>query len=112
ATKCTRSQPARRTITVRPQAQYLALLSGRQREQSKEYRQEYARRAGIEGTIAQGIRSCEMRRSHYVGVTKNHLQHLMIAAGMNLMRMVRWLMGEKKATTRVSPFARLYQQAS
>lgn len=112
AAKCTRSQPARRTITIRPQAQYLALLSGRQREQSQEYRQEYARRAGIEGTIAQGIRSCAMRRSYYVGLQKNHLQHLMIAAGMNLMRMIRWLMGEKKATTPVSAFARLYLRAA
>jgi hypothetical protein len=45
-------------------------------------------------------------------LTKNHLRHLMTAAGMNLMRMVRWLMGEKKATTRVSAFARLSQRAA
>ena len=90
----------------------MALLSGRRREQSEEYKHEYARRAGIEGTIAQGVRSCELRRSHYVGLMKNHLQHLMIAAGMNLMRMVRWLMGEKKAKTPVSAFARLYPVVS
>ncbi len=112
AAKCTQSQPARRIITIRPKAQYEALMAGRQREKSAEYKQEYARRAGIEGTIAQGVRTCALRRSHYVGLIKNHLQHLMTAAGMNLMRMVRWLMGEKKATTRVSAFARLYQRAA
>ncbi len=112
AAKCTRTQPPRRAITIRPQAQYEALLSARQREGSEEYKHEYARRAGMEGTIAQGVRSCGLRRSHYMGLAKNHLRHLMTAAGMNLMRMIRWLMGEKKATTPVSAFALLYQRAA
>jgi len=31
---------------------------------------------------------------------------------MNLIRMIRWLMGEKKATTPRSAFTRLYQLTS
>lgn len=112
AAKCTRTDPPRRTITVRPQAQYEALVAGRQREQSEEYKQEYARRAGVEGTIAQGVRSCGMRRSHYYGEAKTHLQHLMTAAALNLIRMIRWLVGEPKVKTAVSAFARLYQIAA
>jgi transposase len=110
--KCTRSKRPRRTITIRPQAQHEALLAGRQREQSREYKQEYRRRAGVEGTIAQGVRSTGVRQARYFGQAKTHLQHLMSATAMNLIRMVRWLMGEKKATTPVSPFARLYQRAA
>ena len=110
--KCTRSQPPRRTLSIRPQAQHEALLAGRAREQGAEYKQEYARRAGIEGTIAQGVRRCAMRRSHYYGQNKIHLQHLMIATALNLLRMIRWLLGEPKAITAVSPFARLYQAAA
>jgi len=112
AARCTRSHPARRTITIRPQAQHEALLAGRQREESAAFKQEYARRAGMEGTIAQGVRSCGLRQAHYMGLAKNHLRHLLTAAGINLRRMVRWLMGEKKAATPVSAFARLYQPAS
>ena len=112
AARCTRSHPARRMITIRPQAQHEALRAGRQREQSADFKQDYARRAGIEGTIAQGVRSCGLRRAHYRGLAKNHLGHLLTAAGMNLLRMIRWLMGEKKASTPISAFARLYQVAA
>ncbi len=110
--RCTRSDPPRRSISIRPQAQHEALVAGRRHEQSEEFKQEYARRAGVEGTIAQGVRSCGLRGSRYYGLAKNHLQHLMIAAGINLIRIVRWLMGEEKAKTPVSAFARLYQQAA
>jgi transposase len=107
--QCTRSAPPRSSITVRPQAQHEALLAGRQREQTEAFTTEYARRAGVEGTIAQGVRSHAMRRSRYFGFPKTQLQHLMIAAAMNVVRMLRWLAGEPKATTQVSAFARLYQ---
>jgi len=62
----------------------------------------------VEGTIAQGTRSHGLRRSRYVGLAKTHLQHLLTAAAMNVVRMLRWLAGEVKAATRSSAFARLY----
>ncbi len=106
---CTRSTPPRRTITIRPQAQHEALLAGRQREQTKQFAAVYAQRAGVEGTIAQSVRTCEVRRSRYMGQAKTHLQHVMTAAALNVIRMLRWLNDEPKATTRRSAFARLYQ---
>jgi transposase len=109
---CTRTQPPRRTITVRPQAQHEALLAGRQREQTEQFAQQYAIRAGVEGTIAQGVRSCGMRRSRYIGQARTHLQHLMTAAAMNVVRLLRWLAGEPKATTPRSAFARLFPAAA
>jgi transposase len=62
---CTRGK--RRTLTVRPQEQYLALQAARERESSEEFQREYARRAGVEGTISQGVRTCGLRRARYVG---------------------------------------------
>jgi hypothetical protein len=109
---CTRSTPARRTITIRPQAQHQALLAGRQREHTEAFTTEYAKRAGVEGTIAQGVRLCEVRRSRYVGLTRTHLQHVMTAAAMNVVRMLHWLAEMPKVTTRASPFVRLYQAAA
>ena len=61
--QCTRSTSARRAITIRPEAQHEALRVGRAREQTAEFAVEYARRAGIEGTIAQGVRSSRLRRT-------------------------------------------------
>jgi transposase len=107
--KCTRSTPPRRTITIRPQAQHEALLAGRKREQTEQYRAEYAKRAGVEGTIAQSVRTTEVRRARYIGQAKTHLQHLMSAAIMNVVRMLRWIADEPKAKTRRSTFAQLYQ---
>jgi transposase len=59
--QCTRGK--RRALTVRPQEQYLALQAARARESSEEFKREYARRAGVEGTISQGVRSCGLRRA-------------------------------------------------
>ncbi len=110
--QCTRSTPPRRTITLRPQAQHEALLEGRKREQTEQFKNEYAKRAGVEGTIAQSVRTCDVRRSRYIGQAKVHLQHVMTAAIINVMRMLRWLAGEPKAKTSQSAFAKLYQTAT
>lgn len=109
---CTRSMPPRRTITIRPQAQHEALLAGRKREQTEEYKAEYAKRAGIEGTIAQSVRTTEVRRARYIGQAKTHLQHLMAAAIINVVRILDWICEEPKAKTRTSAFARLHQAAT
>ena len=106
--QCTRSVRSRRTVTIRPQAQHEALQASREREATEAFREEYARRAGVEGTIAQGVRSCKLRQARYRGLAKTHLQHLMTAAAMNVVRLVRWMDGEPKAATPVSAFARLY----
>jgi transposase len=63
--KCT--QGKRRTVTLRPREQSEALQAARAREETEEFRQSYAKRAGIEGTIAHGVRTCGLRRSRYVG---------------------------------------------
>jgi transposase len=68
--KCVRSSSKypRRTLTVRREAQYQALQAARQRERSKVFKQEYYRRAGIEGTISRGVRTSRLRRTPYIGM--------------------------------------------
>jgi hypothetical protein len=110
--KCTRSTPPRRTITIRPQAQHEALLAGRKREHTESYKAEYAKRAGVEGTIAQSVRTTEVRRARYMSCAKTHLQHVMTAASINVVRILRWRAEEPKAKTQQSTFARLYQVAA
>jgi transposase len=108
---CTVSKRQRRTVTLRPEQQYKALQLAREREATKEYKQEYARRAGIEGTLSQGVRAHQLRRARYLGLAKTHLQHLMTASAINLKRMFNWLSGIPHATTRVSQYARLMAQS-
>ena len=102
---CTRA--ARRTITVRPRDQYAALQTARARETTAEFRAEYSRRAGIEGTISQGVRAFDLRRSRYAGQAKTHLQHVATAAAINLVRMSSWLMDKPREQTRTSAFVKL-----
>ena len=107
-TACTRSQRGVRTLTVRPQREYEALNRARERQKTVEFKATYRKRAGIEGTISQGIRAFDLRRSRYVGLAKTHLQHLATATAINLTRVVAWMMEHKpKGQTRRSPFSRL-----
>ncbi len=76
-------------------------------EQTADYAKQYARRAGIEGTISQGVRACGLRRSRYVGLAKTHLGHVLTAAAINFRRVADWLAGVPASTTRRSAFALL-----
>lgn len=105
------SKYPRRTLVIRPQAQHAALQAARQRQWTETFQQRYALRSGVEATISQGVRAFDLRRSRYVGLSKTHLQHLGIAAAINLVRIVAWLDGEPLAPTRVSAFERLYPAA-
>jgi transposase len=110
--QCTRAVAARRMLSIRPDQQYRALQAARDREATTEFSAQYRRRAGIEGTLSQGVRAFDLRRSRYVGQAKTHLQHVLTAAAINLLRFNDWLVGKERAKTRQSAFAQLYQTAA
>ena len=101
----------RRSVTIRrPKEHHEALQKARERERTAEFRAQYAKRAGVEGTVSRAVRTCEVRRSRYIGLSKTHLHHLLSATSLSFLRVGEWLMGVPKATTRRSPFARLMAQ--
>jgi transposase len=104
---CTRAKEKRRTITLRPEEQYKALQAARQQAATLDYQVDYARRAGIEGTLSEGIRAHGLRRARYIGLAKTHLQHLMTATAINFKRIFYWLSEVPQVTTRTSQFAKL-----
>lgn len=106
-TQCTRATHVGRTITLRPQPQHLALQQARRYQQTDEFKQRYARRAGIEGTLSQGVNAFGLRYCRYKGLAKTHLQHIFTATAMNVVRLINWLHGQPFATTRISHFASL-----
>jgi transposase len=105
--RCTQAKAGPRTMTLRPREQHEALQAARKRQKTEAFKQRYAARAGIEGSLSQGIRAFGLRHTSYIGQTKTHLQHILIAIAINIVRVVAWLWEIPRATTRLSPFARL-----
>jgi transposase len=104
---CTWAKEAPRQLTVRPQAQHEAIQAARQHQETAAFKAQYAQRAGIEGTHAQGIRRCGLRWARYRGLAKTRLQHLITAVALNVVRLGEWWLGTPQAKTRCSPFAAL-----
>jgi transposase len=104
---CTRAHAEPRTLTVRTQVYHEALQAARQHQTTEEFKKHYADRAGIEGTLSQGVRAFDLRRSRYIGLAKTHLQHILIAVAINLRRVMAWLKDPRPTKPRVSPFVAL-----
>jgi transposase len=81
-------------LKLRPQAQHEALQQRRQEQTSEVFKQQYAKRAGIEGTLSQGTRRFDLRRTPYRGQAKTHLHHILLAIAINLTRLVAWLLDD------------------
>ena len=106
---CTSSPEAPRQLTVKPQAYHEALQAARQRQETPEFRAQYALRAGVESSLSQGVRRFALRQSRYIGLARTHLQQVLTATAMNVVRVIDWLrgkpLGEKKRPA--SRFTRL-----
>jgi transposase len=108
---CTRAKTEPRTLTVRTQGYHEVLQAARQRQRTVEFQTQYAKRAGIEGTLSQGVRAFDLRRSRYSGLAKTHLQHILIATAINLIRVVAWLTDPRPQKRRAAPFVALSSAA-
>jgi transposase len=104
---CTHSATAPRHVTFRTKDNHQAIQAIRQQQTTPEWQARYMQRAGVEGTLSQGVRAYELRETRYIGLAKTHLQHILMAAGINIVRIVAWLQGIPRAKTRVSHFAAL-----
>jgi transposase len=104
---CTPAKDARRSVYFHLREEHEALNAARARMGDPAWQERYHVRAGVEGTLSQGVRALGMRRSRYVGLAKTSLQQACAAAGMNVPRIVHWLDGQPRAKTRVTRFAAL-----
>lgn len=106
--KCVRSTTgAARGFALPIKDHYQALEQNRQILSTEEGKKLYQKRAGVEGTLSQGVRIGSLRRSRYFGLQKTHLQEIALASGINILRTVNFLDGVPLAKTRVSRFAKL-----
>jgi transposase len=105
--QCTKARQEPRILGLQAREHHEALHAARQRQTTEAFRLQYAARAGIEGTHEQAIRRCGLRRSRYIGQAKIHLQHVITATAINVVRVTSWLEGIPRAKTRRSAFAAL-----
>jgi transposase len=106
---CTTAKNAPRQLTVRPQAHHEAIQVARLRQETPEFRAQYTLRSGVESSLSQGIRRFGLRQSRYIGLARTHLQQVLTAAAMNVVRVIAWLWGEPLGERRRKPghFAQL-----
>ncbi len=109
--QCTKAKHEPRIIGLQTREQHEALQAARHRQTTEEFRSQYAARAGVEGTHEQAVRRCGLRRCRYIGQVKAHLQHVLTAVAINLVRLGAWWAGTPVARTRRSRFAALQPAA-
>jgi transposase len=108
---CASAKTARRVLHFHDREEYEALNAARARAEDPAWLERYNRRAGVEGTLSQGIRAFGMRQSRYIGLAKTSLQEVCTAVAINVSRVVGWLDGVPAARTRVTRFAALASAA-
>jgi transposase len=107
--RCTRSADNARHVTFLPRRQQQAQQRLRAEQATDAWRQRYGLRCGVESLIAQASRRSDLHHARYRGLAKTHLQHVLTALAVNLVRVDAWL--TRAATTGgwTSRLARLAQ---
>jgi transposase len=105
--QCTTSVSGRRQLTVHPRQVHEAQLAARAAQDTEDFQARYALRAGVEGTIRQGVAVTGMRHARYRGLDKTRLEHASAAVALNLIRLHAWWNGHPLDRTRTSHLARL-----
>jgi len=104
--QCTTSGRKRRQLTVLPRDLAEAQAAARAAETTISFQAGYARRAGVEGTMHQAA-SHGARRARYRGLPKTRLDHVYMAAALNLLRLEAFWTGTPLDRRRTSHLARL-----
>jgi len=105
--QCVKAAGKGRELGFRPQIEFKALQQARQRQETVEWKQQYAARAGIEGTISQAVRRCDLRHARYIGLARTHLQHILVAVALLLVRLYAFFTERPRMHLKPSKFAAL-----
>jgi transposase len=105
--RCTRSPTSARGLTFRPRVQYEAQRLLRAEQATDAWQERYGHRSGVEGTIAQASRRGDLHHARYRGLAKTHLQHVLTALALNLVRFDAWLTGTPLGGSWASRLTRL-----
>ena len=101
---CTTSR--RRQLSLLPRDLAEAQATARAAEKTIPFQADYARRAGVEGTMHQAV-SHGAHRARYRGLPKTRLDHVYMACALNLLRLHAYWTGTPLDRRRTSHLARL-----
>ena len=96
----------RRVLSLPPRGLAEAQAAARAAEKTIPFQADYARRAGVEGTMHQAT-SHGARRARYRGLPKTRLDHVYMACALNLLRLEAFWTGTPLDRRRTSHLARL-----
>jgi transposase len=97
---------SRRQLSLDPRDLAEARAANRDQEKTRSFQADYARRAGIEGTMAQAVRH-GARRARYRGLEKTRLEHAFMAVALNLIRLHAYWTGTPLNRGNMTHLARL-----
>jgi|Tabmets5t2r1_1033131.scaffolds.fasta_scaffold08979_1 transposase len=107
--RCTRSEDNARHVTFLPRRQQQAQQRLRAEQATDDWRRRYALRCGVESLISQASRRSDLHHARYRGLAKTHLQHVLTALAINLVRVDAWLTGIATTGSWTSRLTRLTQ---
>ena len=96
----------RRQLSLLPRDLAEAQAAARTAQDTIPFQADYARRAGVEGTMHQAV-SHGARRARYRGLPKTRLDHVYMACALNLLRLHAYWTGTPLDRRRTSHLARL-----
>jgi transposase len=105
--KCTSARWNGRQLFLRPREIHEAVTAARAGQESREWKQRYRARAGVEGTMGQSTHVTGIRRARYLGLDKTRLEHLAAATAINVIRLDAWYAGNPIDRTRTTQLQRL-----
>lgn len=79
-----------RHLYLLPQPLQEIQTNARLEQQTQQWQQKYALRAGCEATVSETVRAHGLRHCRYRGLAKTHVQHVLTAAGVNLIRLSQY----------------------
>jgi transposase len=85
--ECTTARRGRRMLTLRPRELHETVTAARAEQKTKTWRDKYALRAGVEGTVNQALDRTGIRHARYRGLPKVRLQHTFSATALNVIRL-------------------------
>lgn len=86
--KCTGNIDGKgRHILLLPEPQQKIQTQVRKDQKTSNWQQRYAIRAGCEATVSETVHAHGLRHCRYRGLAKTHVQHVLTAAGTNIVRL-------------------------
>jgi hypothetical protein len=105
--KCTTAKWSGRQLYIRPRQVHEAVTAARADQDSRQWKDRYKARAGVEGTMGQSTHVTGIRRARYLGLDKTRLEHLAAATAINVIRADAWYAGNPIDRTRTTHLQRI-----